>query len=70
MNVVCPGCGSRFEPDLELLERALKVAYGEIVTVTPLELQADGTAFRALRPGEERHIDQRLRCPRCAFHQR
>lgn len=64
MTVVCPGCGARFEP-----QATVRVGKDEL-DVGPLELQADGTAFRALRPGEERHIDQRLRCPRCAFHQR
>lgn len=64
MLVVCPGCGSRFTPP-----DALQLG-AELVDVQPIELQPDGTAFRALRPGEERHIDQRLRCKACRFHQR
>lgn len=70
MNAVCPGCGRWFEVPAKLKLGPLSKHPGKTVESGPTQLEGDGTAFRALDAGEERHIDMRIRCERCAFHQR
>lgn len=72
MLVRCPNCAKLIEAPETVLVPSGAGAPDDLeeVSVGRLQFQDDGTAYREPRPGEERHVDQRIRCPDCAIHQR
>lgn len=72
MLVRCPNCADLFEaPEKVKVPHTEKgVAGWKTVPTAPLTFAEDGTAFRHVSPDEERHVDMRLRCPKCSIHQR
>lgn len=65
----CPNCAEMFDCPDELQIR-LEGGGFEVVETGRLTFLEDGSAYRELRAGEERHIDHRVRCRDCSFHQK